>query len=195
MIESFFQSLAGMTMISTAIAAAALSLFFSIKRRGTSEDLNWVRILAVSVFVGYMAGLFGLTLELPTVFSEGFRYSAEHNLIPFKQIIGWFGYLSSVHTNVNLWGNILLFIPVGFGVLMLESYNRPVLAGIAWTALVSLFIELFQLFTPRTTDIDDIILNTLGGLIGVLLYLLFKRFFEKADKRLKEPVLYGTKGS
>ena len=181
-------------MISTAVTAAALSLFFLIKRRGTGKYLNWVRILAVSVFVGYMAGLFGLTLELPTVFSEGFRYSAEHNLTPFKQIIGWFGYLSSVHTNVNLWGNILVFIPVGFGVLMLESYKRPLLAGIVWTAIVSLFIELFQLFTPRTTDIDDIILNTLGGLAGVLLYLLFKRFFKKTDKQLKEPMLCDTKG-
>ena len=126
MIERFVQSLAGMTLISSAITVASLSLYFSIKRRGTDKDLNWARILAMSVFVGYMAGLFELTLELPTVFFEGFIYSAEHNLIPFKQIIGWFGYLQSAHTNVNLWGNILAFIPVGFGVLLLEKCKRPV---------------------------------------------------------------------
>ena len=39
---------------------------------------------------------------------------------------------------------------------------------------ISLAIELAQLFTGRSTDIDDLLLNTLGGLLGFLLYALKK---------------------
>jgi len=51
--------------------------------------------------------------------------------------------------------------------------------------LISLFIETTQIFLPRATDVDDLIMNTLGGLIGYILYLLVKKRFPQFSNRCK----------
>ena len=79
------------------------------------------------------------------------------NLIPFI-------YMLSDLVNACL--NVLLFVPFGFFLPMLwkefRSIKRVALAGIVAT----FFIEISQLFTGRATDIDDIITNSIGTLIG-----------------------------
>jgi glycopeptide antibiotics resistance protein len=107
-------------------------------------------------------------------------------LQPFKQILGFLNYLESEHTNVNLWGNIFMFMPVGFGVPLLWHFRRPLVAGSCWTMAFSVFIELFQFMTPRVTDVDDVILNTLGGLLGALVYLSFQYYIPKGSRRVKK---------
>ena len=78
---------------------------------------------------------------------------------------------------VNLIGNISMFIPVGFLLPFcfskLNSVKNVVFVGFK----ISLFIELSQLILyERSTDIDDLILNTLGVFIGALIYFsIFKR--------------------
>ena len=72
---------------------------------------------------------------------------------------------------LNLFGNILMFIPVGmswpFCFKKLDKVWKTVLAGFGY----SLFIELTQLFVfGRSTDIDDLMLNTIGALIGALIF-------------------------
>ena len=47
--------------------------------------------------------------------------------------------------------------------------------GTLWAFGLSLFIEFFQLFVSRGTDVDDLILNTLGGLLGHGVFLLLRR--------------------
>ena len=69
--------------------------------------------------------------------------------------------------------NIVLFVPLGFLLpLLWEKQNglfRILLAG----ASFSLLIELSQLLNIRNSDIDDLLLNTLGAIIGFALYRLF----------------------
>lgn len=85
------------------------------------------------------------------------------NIIPFSQSIDITAYLL----------NILLFIPLGFLMPFISrkkcSIINVILNGFSFT----LFIELSQLLNNRRTDIDDIILNTIGAVIGFLLYNLF----------------------
>lgn len=97
------------------------------------------------------------------------------NLVPFtflkERYAGW---------QVNIIGNILMFVPVGivwpFCFKRLNSYEKAVLAGAGF----SLFIELTQLcFYDRGTDIDDLILNTAGAAIGAAIYFLIKRAVKK----------------
>jgi glycopeptide antibiotics resistance protein len=70
---------------------------------------------------------------------------------------------------VNDLGNIILFVPLGFTLPLKWTHltkSKVVLIG----CLSSIMIELIQLFIPnRCTDIDDVILNTLGTFIGYLL--------------------------
>ena len=74
---------------------------------------------------------------------------------------------------LNLIGNISMFIPVGFSLPFcfqkLDSIKKVVFVGI----IISLFIEISQLVLyERSTDIDDLILNTIGVFIGTFFYFL-----------------------
>ncbi|OMP66110.1 VanZ family protein [Domibacillus epiphyticus] len=79
---------------------------------------------------------------------------------------------------INTVGNVVLFVPFGF---FLSILNRDFLKTAAIGALFSIMIEIIQLWLPnRWTDIDDVILNTLGTIIGYLFasfYLLNLKSF------------------
>lgn len=92
----------------------------------------------------------------------------ESNFIPFKEIFRY-----SIGSNKfikNVLGNIILFIPFGF----LSSYllkNRKLGVITILTIMASGTIETVQYYIGRVFDIDDIILNLLGGIIGFLIYI------------------------
>jgi len=84
----------------------------------------------------------------------------------------------------NLLGNIAVFVPFGFFVPLLwkkMNFGKTVLSG----ALLSVSIEFIQLFMPRFTDIDDVILNTLGTLIGALIYMAVNKLFPGFTQKFK----------
>ena len=83
-----------------------------------------------------------------------------------------------------LWGNIGMFMPVGFFVALLwrkARWYRSVAVGF----LASLLIEFVQLFIGRVSDIDDVILNTTGALLGYGVYWLFYKLFPRAAVRFQ----------
>lgn len=90
------------------------------------------------------------------------------NFTPFKEI---FRYDIGTHKfTKNVMGNILLFIPYGF----LASYllkNKKFSVITILTIIASLTIETVQYYIGRVFDIDDIILNVLGGITGFLIYI------------------------
>ena len=90
------------------------------------------------------------------------------NFVPFKEIFRYsFGSPKFVK---NICGNILLFIPYGF----ISSYllkNKKFSVITILTIIVSLTIETVQYYIGRVFDIDDIILNLVGGICGFLIYI------------------------
>lgn len=80
--------------------------------------------------------------------------------------------------------NVLMFVP--FGVLLpvvwpqYRSLRCTALAGLG----CSLSIELLQIFSWRSTDIDDLLTNTLGAVIGYLLFSLIYRL-GKSNRQLR----------
>lgn len=102
--------------------------------------------------------------------------------VNFKPFIFLFDYPTIREALLNLIGNITMFIPLGIvwpGVFQkLNTHGKVIAAGFG----VSMTIEILQLaFFDRATDIDDLILNTLGFLMGYGIYLLVKRFGRKKD--------------
>ena len=106
------------------------------------------------------------------------------NLIPFYSIIE---YISSSSANIkafafgNVVGNIVIFVPLG-AYLSLFKRDKGVIRSLLLIFIVSLFVEIIQgILAIGASDIDDIILNCLGGLIGILGYkfLLFILRHEK----------------
>ncbi len=102
--------------------------------------------------------------------------------------------------------NVIMLMPFGFLLPLIwkqwRSLRKVVLSGFGF----SLLIEFFQLFNTRLTDVDDLIMNTLGAFAGFLLWVLYNRLFcrsaqahdHQAGNRIKgEPILYlllGTLG-
>ena len=79
-------------------------------------------------------------------------------------------------------GNIVLFIPFGFFIyIKFEKNKTKTLLAIF---IMTLCVEFIQGFIPyRFCDIDDIILNTFGGYIGIIIYnILFSKFNNKLKK-------------
>ncbi|MCI8590101.1 MAG: VanZ family protein [Clostridiales bacterium] len=72
----------------------------------------------------------------------------------------------------NIVGNIIIFSPIGFFVPLLW-HRQSLMQVTAIGFLSSLAIEVIQLPQDRWTDIDDIILNTIGALLGYALYFVF----------------------
>ena len=93
------------------------------------------------------------------------------NLVPFHEIRRAAG---SPWTLFLLLGNIAMFVPIGFGAAGLwrgHSFVRALAAGLGGSCAV----ETVQFFIGRSTDIDDVILNTAGALLGWGLYRLLAR--------------------
>lgn len=105
---------------------------------------------------------------------EKVTFAEEHNIIPFKVIGEYIQNAQAINDWFvkNLVGNILIFIPVGFLASLVLKKNKVwhvIIVGI----VISLIIEILQaIFAVGRADIDDIILNTIGLLIGFGIYKL-----------------------
>jgi len=93
--------------------------------------------------------------------------------------------------------NIVMFLPLGFLLPYIWKEYRSLKRTAAAGACLSLAIEVCQLFNLRATDVDDLMMNTLGAVFGYLLWYLFHRLFPKAGKDgvllfSREPEIYLT---
>ena len=90
------------------------------------------------------------------------------NVIPFTEILRHgFGSEQFIY---NVCWNIFVFVPIGYFLSRFSSI-KTVPPVVLISALLSFSIELVQLRIGRSFDIDDIILNVVGGIIGFLLYI------------------------
>lgn len=157
-----------------------------------SKKLYIKNILIYTLFAFYLMLLFYLVFfryrvkgNLTTVFNVTnykyyFRYSV--NIVPFKTITE---YILNPHNlsfkirYTNILGNILAFIPFGFFSTVIFKKLRGIKQIITASCMFSLCIEAIQLFfLVGSFDVDDIILNTLGGFLGYLFFMLFKKLYK-----------------
>ena len=117
---------------------------------------------------------------------EGRTY--HYNLVLFKEIRRFFKYrdsLGNMAVVLNLVGNVVAFVPFG---MILPIMNRRFRSSFYMTFLTfefSLIVELIQLVCKvGSFDVDDLLLNTIGGILGYLIFALVNRIrrhkYEKA---------------
>ncbi len=148
--------------------------------------LSIVHIASVCIFVYYLTGVLSFT-GIPSITDilhnnygiitpKGLNFRPEEiNLIPFRWIA------EGVRTYLE---NILLFIPFGFMLPCIwkkyEGLRQTVFSGFTF----SLIIELSQLFNIRITDIDDLLMNTLGAFIGWIIFKLLQKYLAKLQEKV-----------
>ncbi len=84
---------------------------------------------------------------------------------------------------INFLGNILIFAPIGFFPPLLWRRMQRLWKTALFGCGLSVFIELTQLLLPRGTDVDDVWLNTLGAVLGYLLWKVVKKAAPKFAAR------------
>lgn len=130
------------------------------------------RNFLIGSFILYISLIFSITL-FPIVFQEiGFDY--EYNFVPFKTIIASLKSFST-YSLLTLVGNIVMLLPFGFYVSASSKYSAA--KGIVIILSFAFFIETMQLvigliigYRYRCVDIDDFILNSIGGILGLIIY-------------------------
>lgn len=92
------------------------------------------------------------------------------NFVPFKTIYGYL--VQETNRNIafrNIVGNLVLFIPFGFLLPMIVGGRLNYWKIIILSFLMSLVLELVQLFSVGSCDVDDLLLNTIGAALGYLI--------------------------
>ena len=136
-----------------------LIYIFIFDRERAKRKWGWMALLTL-----YLSAMY-IVVGVPG--AQYIVWDPTVNLIPFQD------FSSSNIMGMSL--NAVMFAPLGF---LLPAYferyrhwGRTLAAGF----LTSLTVELIQLFTFRATDVDDLIMNTLGALVGFLLAKLIFR--------------------
>lgn len=170
-----------------------------LKKRGLHRN-SFVRETLLLFFVCYVAGLLMLVATPADLWSliwfrliYGYSggeitplFSGEFNLVP-----SILRYCTGEMTGGSwiifmFWGNVLLFLPLGFLLPMVwkkKTFAKYICAGIMTTVV----LELIQPIMGRSFDVDDLITNTIGFLIGYFLYIVCNYIYgRKHYKKLNE---------
>lgn len=117
---------------------------------------------------------------------EDYRYNLElfreiRRFITYREQLGMFAVFA------NLFGNILIFVPYGFFISM-AAERRGFFKTLFCSFGLSLCVELVQLVTRvGSFDVDDILLNTIGGILGYILFAICngirRRYHVRREKR------------
>lgn len=172
--------------ISTLPFLIPYQILLTSQSKKVGYKLSIEHIVVVFIFVYYLTGVLSFTgipsisdivqISFGIMTPKGLNIpSDEINLIPFYWIA------AGIRPYIE---NIFLFIPLGFMLPFIwkkyEVLRKTVLSGITF----SLIIELSQLLNSRITDIDDLLMNTLGALIGWVIFRLLKDHLSELQDKI-----------
>ena len=128
--------------------------------------------------------LFGIYLIMMVYF----LFFSVHPFAEIKRYLYYAGRVGTVLVLLNLLGNIICFIPYGFVIPVLSvrcsSFGKILLLSF----LASLLVESIQLVSKLGSfDVDDIMLNTLGGILGYVLFRCCNAILHIWNKKRNSP--------
>lgn len=176
-----------------------ITMIIEIKKSKNKEEKDKIREFWLkTLFIIYCLLLITILFLNNEYRMGGFQnintFSKEHfeasNIIPFATIVEYIRGVISNNINtiiviINFTTNLLLFAPMGFFVpILFQSRIKNTIQFVIMIIILTLIVEILQFITYRgSTDIDDIILNTIGA---VIVYVLMKTKFVK--KLLKKVI-------
>ena len=142
-------------------------LYVLIQTKGFHRRTNFIHMIWVFIFLYYVY-LVLETTGIGTIWEiglyPGMKLQEEINLIPFRDGI-----------SLSMILNVVMFMPLGFLLPLLwkeyQSLVRTAIIGFCF----SCGIEFCQLFNRRVSDVDDLLMNTLGAILGWLSWIVFSR--------------------
>lgn len=158
----------------------------------SQKQVRKYRALGKVMFVLYIAFLVYFLCFAEWYGRAEIPKSYRYNLELFKEINRFIEYREELGTFAvfaNLFGNILIFVPYGF-LISMASTSRGLLKTLFYSFGLSLGVEIFQLFTRvGSFDVDDLLLNTIGGIFGYILFsicnIIRRRHYGRKGKKHK----------
>lgn len=164
-------------------------VYIAVLISGIKKKISLSRHILIFLFFVYIVNLVSITLFPLPIQKEEIEYMVKchflkNNFVPFKSIIELIKDPRTASFR-QVFGNIVLFIPMGFLVPLLfnkmSTLRKVVLVGFISSFTVE-FLQFLISFiigaTYKITDIDDIILNTIGTIIGFILFR-FAQFLQE----------------
>lgn len=165
------------TIIISMVIIVSMRIVYLIKNK---QEIVLYRELVSLLFIIYVLCLFYVVTFQDVSWSTS-------NYVPFHEMFRYeFGSRLFIK---NVIGNMLLFMPYGFFAAYYLKLEKPK-AVIILSLLVSITIETTQLLIGRVFDIDDIILNFIGAMMGFYVYHFLDKINHRLPEILKKPIVY-----
>ena len=196
------------------ILAFLFTIPFILNQYHKYGAIHYFRVLIIYSFILYLiTAYFLVILPLPTFEEVANMTGPTMQLIPFAfigDIIENANEITNFNTFINFFKNssvyVVLFnivLTIPFGMYLRYYFKCSLKKTFFLSFLLSLFFELTQLsglyfIYPRAYrlfDVDDLILNTLGGVLGYFILGLFKGILPSREKIDEESLIKGTKVS
>lgn len=140
------------------------------------------RIITRIAFLVYIIVLLFLVFGADRMEQSDYHYnlvlfSEIKRFVKYRDVVGYYVFFA------NVVGNFVVFMPFGFLIPTLTNYKYNVVLISLMSFEFSLLIEIVQLFTKLGSfDVDDLLLNTLGGFSGYILYRLCRYIYDSYHK-------------
>lgn len=156
-----------------------LQFILEKQRVGKSFKINLSRFVIIQIFGFVCIGI------LSTTGAPNIWYIIRHGLNYFGNKLYLKPFRMLTREQVGYALNVLLFVPFGFIVSLIrfKRGRRACLNTVVFGFIFSMTIETLQLFNLRTTDVDDVLTNTVGAFLG---YMMFELFYILSGRKLKK---------
>ena len=164
-------------IVSIFILCLAYQFFLYHKNKVLDRKVILKHFLWVDIFLLYIALMFDVAGS-GTIWDIG-KYpeiirTDEILIIPFSSD-GILTYLL----------NIIMFMPFGFLVPLIWEKYQSIKKTAFWGLALSIYIEFTQLFNRRKTDIDDLMMNVLGTIIGFGIFYIWNKLHGRKKTKVK----------
>lgn len=178
MIESLYSNFRNVLLLSWPMVFVSMVILISFRLSYIYK--NHIQVVLYKEIILFFFAFYVLCLFQIVTLTD--TSSSGSNFIPFKEILRYKSFSNLFIKNVI--GNVLLFLPYGFFVGRYFSGKSKFLSFFL-VLLASFSIEFTQLYIGRVFDVDDIILNVFGGMIGYILFLSLDKIYEHLPKFIK----------
>lgn len=152
-------------------------IFFS------KTKLTAKRVVLITLFYAYIMMVFGTTLF--PIQNFPLTYPPKYNFIPFSTIKELITTLPATIAIKQIVGNLIMFMPFGFFIPFFTKKNgfqKCIYLSIGFAILIELLQFILGLTFVgsqyRSVDIDDVILNTIGAIVGYIIFKITPHFIK-----------------
>jgi Glycopeptide antibiotics resistance protein len=160
-----------------------MEMEFGRMKKTTRRIIHVFSWIAFVIYLVMMVYFLFFCEQLGRTPSDTYHY----NLKPFTEITRYLNHVNEIGyfgVALNLFGNVVCFMPLGFVLPILSNRKWGLIRITIISFLASLVIEITQLVTKLgSCDVDDIIMNTLGGFLGYILFVICSSIYRANMKK------------